>query len=201
MGATTRPVSRAVVGLMLLVAVAGCSDQADTPLRSPASDPATSPSVDPFALLRRPWAHPPVAPGSACPVTTDVQRPDRAIGPLLGAGPARPARLGTGAVLEYVAAEGGWRDRSRGGQKVMWAVDPAVDVPVLVRGRRLDGPGDLAFEDPAEPELRIAPGFHEGQPGANLHGIVIIRSLVPRSSAGVGSRSQRRRNRLKNSCA
>lgn len=35
----------------------------------------------------------------------------------------------------------------------------------MIRGRRLDGPGELAFEDPALPELVLNTGTYEGQPG------------------------------------
>jgi hypothetical protein len=95
-----------------------------------------------------------------------VQQPDPGLGPLWGTGPARPAGLATGAVLDYESpADGAWVDRSWGGQKILWAVDPATTGAVLVRGRRLDGPGDLAFEDPPRAELVLNVGAYEGQPG------------------------------------
>jgi hypothetical protein len=157
-----------LVGLALMVTLAGCAGRADTsPQLSPTGPAASSPSADPFAALRRPWAHPPIPSGAACPVTTEVQSPDPELGPLLGTGPARAAGLGAGAVLEYVSPTAGatWRDRSWGGQKVLWAVDPAELGPVLIRGRRLDGPGEVAFEDPAQPELHLNTSSYEGQGG------------------------------------
>ncbi|HET8660684.1 MAG TPA: hypothetical protein VFM55_16980 [Micromonosporaceae bacterium] len=100
-------------------------------------------------------------------MTSRTQRPDPALGPLFGAGPARPAGLAPGAVLAYLAPaeHSGWTDRTWGGQKVLWAVDPATTGPVLVRGRRLDGPEPLAFEDPPLPELLLNTDPYEGQPG------------------------------------
>lgn len=56
--------------------------------------------------------------------------------------------------LGYVAPTGNaWSDRAWGGQKVLWVVDPAVVEDVLVRGYQLDGPHQLAFGDPASPQL------------------------------------------------
>jgi hypothetical protein len=116
--------------------------------------------------LRRPWSHPSV-PSGTCPVTGALQQPDPGLGPLLGDGPARPAGIGAGGVLNYDAptANTAWQDRTWGGQKVLWAVDPAVQGPVLVRGRRLDAAGELAFEDPAKPELVLNTTSYEGQSG------------------------------------
>jgi hypothetical protein len=160
--------NRTVLTVAALLAVSGCDDPPDVAPRPSPTGPTASPSApDAFAALRRPWAHPTVASGAACPVTAEVQRPDPGLGPLLGTGPARPAGLGTGAVLDYESpAQGGtWTDRTWGGQKVLWAVDPSVDGAVLVRGRRLDGPGALAFEDPARAELRLNTGSYEGRTG------------------------------------
>jgi hypothetical protein len=68
-------------------------------------------------------------------------------------------------VLEYLAPVEGsdWIDQAWGGQKVLWAVDPAWRGPVLVRGRRLDAPGGLAFEDPAQPELLLNTDSYQGR--------------------------------------
>jgi hypothetical protein len=152
--------------LALVVTIHGCGAAEDP--RPDASGPVATraASADPLLVLRRPWAHPTLAAGAACPVSTEVERPDPGLGPLLGTGPARPAGLGAGAVLEYESPTvGSWVDRSWAGQKVLWAVDPALSGPVLVRGRRLDGAGDLAFEDPARPELLLNTSSYEGRSG------------------------------------
>jgi hypothetical protein len=46
------------------------------------------------------------------------------------------------------------------GQKVFWYVLPTYRGPVLLRGRRLDGPEEMRFDGGREPprEIRIAPG-------------------------------------------
>ena len=142
--------------------VGGCTEPSGT---GPSSSPAP-PGGGSVQLLRRPWSHPTVA-GGSCPVTTVVQRPDPGRGPLFGDGPVRPAGLGAGGVLSYEAPTENtvWQDRTWGGQKVLWAVDPAVQGPVLVRGRRLDAAGEVAFEDPARPELLLNTTPYEGQSG------------------------------------
>lgn len=38
-----------------------------------------------------------------------------------------------------------------GGQKVLWVVDPAYHGPVLIRGRRIDGPEGLRFDRGVNP--------------------------------------------------
>ena len=145
----TGAANRIVLTVAVLAVVSGCDDPPDAAPQPSITGPTASAStVDPFAALRRPWVHPSVTSAAACPVATEVEQPDPALGPLLGTGP-RPAGIGTGAVLDYESPTqgGNWTDRTWGGQKVLWAVDPSVDGPVLVRGRQLDGPGGLAFED------------------------------------------------------
>jgi hypothetical protein len=135
--------NRIAVTVAALVVVSGCDDPPDAaPQPSVTGSTASASTADAFAALRRPWAHPSVAPGAACPVAAEVQQPDPGLGPLLGNGTGATCGLGTGAVLEYEspALGGNWTDRTWGGQKVLWAVDPTVDGPVLVRGRQLDGP-------------------------------------------------------------
>nr|BFE87442.1 hypothetical protein GCM10020093_100430 [Planobispora longispora] len=103
--------------------------------------------------------------GERCPVTTETTRPDPELAPLQGTGRAGPVGLGADGRLEYLHPDdGGWTDRSWGGQKVLWAVDPGLDTLVLVRGRRLDGPGEVAFGDPAAPELLLDPA-EDAKPG------------------------------------
>lgn len=158
-------VSRVTAAWVIMLAT-GCTasgQPADRITNSPQAD--VSPSADLVAALRRPWAQPQLPAGEPCPVTQVVSMPDPALAGLWGTGPARPALLGNG-VLDYVSPDQTvWVDRSWGGRKVLWAVDPAERGVVLIRGRQLDGPGLLAFEDPAIPELVLIPGEYEGLPG------------------------------------
>jgi hypothetical protein len=157
----TAPVEPApVVTTPSIVAGAGSSG-------SPAPTPTDALAAAGYAALRRPWAHPAVPAGKPCPVTTTWTEPDPELGRMLGSGRARPVGLAAGAVLDFVGPgqPSQWVDRTWGGQKVLWAVDPAVVGPVLIRGRRLDGPGRLAFEDPAILELVLNTDDYEGRPG------------------------------------
>jgi hypothetical protein len=156
--------SGVMLAMLAILLVEGCSGS-DEP--KPGSSPTASADLDPSAALRRPWAQATIPAGGTCPVTAAVTRPDPDLGSLLGDGPARPAGLGADAVLRYFspAEQSDWMDQSWGGQKVLWAVDPGYSGPVLVRGRRLDAPGELAFEDPAQPELLLNTEPYEGRPG------------------------------------
>jgi hypothetical protein len=66
------------------------------------------------------------------------------VSPAFGPGPAYPtlASEGGGAVLHYLASWGyeGWD-----GTKLLWTVPKYVG-PYIVRGRQLDGPGELRFD-------------------------------------------------------
>ncbi|MDP9818297.1 hypothetical protein [Spirilliplanes yamanashiensis] len=155
---------------MLTLLGAGCTGQDDAAHKSgsggrAASAPAApSAEVDRYASVRRPWAVAPLAARERCPVTRHRAQPDPRLAGLWGDGPARPAGLGPGAVLEYMAAAA-WKDATWGGAKVLWAVDPAVTGLVLIRGKRLDAPGQVAFEDPPTPELGIDVDRYQGLSG------------------------------------
>lgn len=132
-------------------------DDEDTKAASPGATGANT-AADVAALRGRPWVVPHLTPSAECPVTRAKHRPDPDLGDIWGNGPVGPVGLVDG-VLDYVAPDrtGVWRDRGWGGMKVLWAVDPKVAAPVLVRGRQLDGTNEVRFEDPARPELVLDP--------------------------------------------
>lgn len=104
----------------------------------------------------RPVDLPLVLPGGSCPVTTTTHAPDPAFGAVLGSGPAGPVGMKEG-VLSYVGPTSpSWSDPWWGGQKVLWVVDPAVVGEVVVTGRQLDGPHEIAFNDPTVSRLVLA---------------------------------------------
>jgi hypothetical protein len=114
-------------------------------------------SGDSWAALRaRPVRLPTIAAGSSCPVV-----PGKTVsphfGPALGDGPLYPAGFGTEGVARLQGAnqEGGWYFI-----KVLWVADPVYKGPALVRGGRIDAPGEVRFEggpDPAR-DLPLDPG-------------------------------------------
>lgn len=104
--------------------------------------------------LRRPLQVPTLEAGGACPKAVGRSAAP-AYGPALGDGPVYAVGLGTAGVLRYSGVqEGGWFY-----QKVLFAVAPAYRGPVLIRGRQLDGPNEVRFNQGDDPpaELQLAP--------------------------------------------
>jgi hypothetical protein len=126
---------------------------------------AAASSTTGWAKLRRPLHLPRLAAGSRCPVSA-VNRQARfgAFGTAGGIGPGPAYPIGfiqPGSVLQIAppASSTDFANSAWGGQKVLWLVTPAYRGPVLIRGRRLDGPQLVRFEGagmrvPPE-ELRI----------------------------------------------
>jgi hypothetical protein len=119
---------------------------------------------DDWAKLRRPLDLPTIGAGVPCPVSPIDERFDfgrYGVAPGIGPGPAWPVGLAQpGSVLRftYPPPPGSLMYGSEwSGNKVLWFVSPAVVGPVLVRGRRIDGPGEVRFDldkNPS-PELRL----------------------------------------------
>jgi hypothetical protein len=129
---------------------------------------------DPWAPLRRRLDLPRLASGAPCPASgidasVDWEAARIFGGSGIGPGPVYPGLGGA----PFLSAP---RDTQYGGpwhgQKVFWYVLPSYDGPVLIRGRRLDGPEWMRFDGgrlPA-PELRIEPGetvSWDGQPAGS----------------------------------
>ena len=117
---------------------------------------------DDWAALKRPFHLPKLAAGAVCPVS----RVDRHIdwnrahifgrsgigpGPVYAGLGFQSGRLQATSDVEY---SGRWY-----GQKVFWYVLPRYRGPILIRGRRLDGPQQLGFNGSKTPqsELQIQP--------------------------------------------
>jgi len=127
--------------------------------------------VDPWEALRRPLALPRLDSGAPCPVsavdtTVDWDSANIFGGSGIGPGPVYPG-LGTTTVLTVQP------DRQTGGPwyagKVLWYVAPSYTGPVLIRGRRLDGPEWMRFGGGKQStdELRIDEGetvYWSGRP-------------------------------------
>jgi hypothetical protein len=118
-------------------------------------------------LLRRPLHLPTLGSGSSCPAS-------RARGTLgfygslaFGPGPAYPtlAAESDHAVLQYLV---GWGDDGWDGTKALWTV-PSYYGPYVVRGRQLDGPGELRFDQGPAWTRRMNPELRLVGPEADLH--------------------------------
>jgi hypothetical protein len=114
--------------------------------------------VDSWDRLERPLRIPSIKAGTRCPTspsTSDLSRlgfDPPFTGPAWGPGPAYPAGLGGGSYprLQFAhppPAGSGWEGSGWGGTKVIWLVAAGYRGPVLVRGRQLDGPNDVRFEN------------------------------------------------------
>lgn len=125
-----------------------------------------------WAKLHRPLRLYRLAPGAACPVSQidpriDWERINIFGGSGIGRGPVYPGLGGSGGRMYArpdVQYGGVWADG-----KVFWYVRPSYQGPILIRGRRLDGPQWLRFNGRRLPprELLIKPRetvAWEGQP-------------------------------------
>lgn len=114
----------------------------------------TYPTGDAVAkmLEDRPLHIPTIAAGSSCP-TTQVKQVSADFGPAQGAGPAYATigaeKIPPHAVFYYADAQHfgteAQTNKGWGGQKVLWFINPGYKGLVLVRGRQLDGPHQVRF--------------------------------------------------------
>ncbi|MGA7731876.1 MAG: hypothetical protein WCD37_11475 [Chloroflexia bacterium] len=119
--------------------------------RYPNGEPVAGGDV--WATLRaRPLKMTSIAAGSTCPA-----EPARAVNPkvglALGTGPAYPVGFSPEGVYDYggTIEEGGWYLL-----KVLWVADPdAYSGPILIRGRQIDGPGELRFDRGDDPPKEL----------------------------------------------
>lgn len=139
--------TRSAPALAILVLVVGCSRGGET-------TPTVTAAPDPLDPLTRELSIPQLEPGAPCPRTRGREiSPDFAPG--LGNGPAYPVGLGRNGILDEVEPPERFESREWGGQKVLWVVDPRYDGPVLIRGRQLDGPNEVRFDEGDVPPRRI----------------------------------------------
>jgi hypothetical protein len=105
------------------------------------------PAADAQASLERPIELPAHVRGE-CPVS-ETSREVPFTSPLLGGGAIYVAGAGTRAIGTARESGGFWF------LKTLWVADPREQGPVLVRGRRLDAPGDLRFGGGSSPSLQL----------------------------------------------
>ncbi len=149
----------AAVALLLVVAlVLGAAGVwlGTTPTASPSPSSravALPPTTINWPALRRPLHLPSLAAGASCPVT-----PGQTIVPglpaMAGDGPLHPlTSAGSGGTVYYDSPSAAGPQ----GVVVTWVAAPGVTGPALVRGRRLDGAGALAFGRDEYAELQLTP--------------------------------------------
>ena len=123
-------------------------------------------------LVRRPLRIPAIAAGTPCPASEPTGASDSYGGPHFGPGPAYPT-LGVRdghASLAYLV---GWGYDGWDGTKLLWTV-PNYRGPYIVRGRQLDGPGVLQFDQGPQwsgklhAELRLVGPYADLNPAATF---------------------------------
>lgn len=120
---------------------------------------------NPWEALHRPVRIPRIASGGACPVSPTQAA--SALNPglggyVLGRGPAYAGAFPQDSTVHYASSTGeagGWR-----GFKVLWIVRPAYRGRLLIRGRQLDGPGEIRFTFGREKRIHRW-GTGSGAPG------------------------------------
>ena len=151
---------RMLAGAIACVFLSACTGGRDEGSMSvgPSAAPLLNPTAS-IAALHRPLQVPRIATGEPCPVTLRRHLPDPALGPIQGDGPAGATGIEPDGTLRYVApmSSDAVTDKSWGVAKALWEVDSTVSGSVLVRGRQLDGPHEVRFNDPAADELVLEP--------------------------------------------
>lgn len=118
-------------------------------LATPGSEPGASGAVPDRALNL-----PTVGVDAACPVTQGSTAVDSGL-PLLGEGPLRLSLAEADGTAYFESTPGGpWK-----AIQVLWTAEPGFSASAVVRGARLDTPGELGFGDPTDPArvLRVRP--------------------------------------------
>jgi len=155
-----RVAARAAPAAALILALGGAAFAA--PTRQPT-----------WRSLHRPLHIRHIAPGTPCPTSQpdprgDLSRFPGLVGTAWGRGPAYPGGLGNDKpVLIYVyppLPTSEWAGSEWSGQKVNWITNPSFRGRILIRGRQLDGPNELRFNNGRVPprEMRVigrGPGY------------------------------------------
>jgi hypothetical protein len=136
--------------LVLMVGAVACTTgRSSVPDASLVPSPAESSAVSELRL--RPLTLPVLGAGESCPVTREVSSPSKDLGQLWGTGPARPA-LGNAPHIG-IAPPSNYGSKLWGGNKVLWALSADSSRVALVRGRQLDGPALVGFDQGDVPAL------------------------------------------------
>jgi hypothetical protein len=129
--------------------------------------------------LERPLRLPRLGRGAKCPTTSGRRIDNGQFGGIaLGRGPVEPLIAMAGDLVHGVIAfhhRNGWWDA-----KTLWFSRPGYRGPVLIRGRRLDAPGQIVFgEQPSliDPQLPPGPTLNGTNGWREWPGGTFIRSL------------------------
>jgi hypothetical protein len=149
--------------LLSAVLLAGCTSTLVTPPNASATAAAQAARTDQVGnvlgpvtdaatwtrLEARPLRLPSLAPGTPCPVSSSATYPGSATAAAFGDGPVFAVTGGSAIGLGPAGTDG-----LRGG-KVLWSARPEYSGPALIRGARLDGPGEVRFSGGTSTALRF----------------------------------------------
>jgi hypothetical protein len=154
--------------LLALLLLAGCAGGASAPSGVPTPTvlrPSGTP--DPLTLLQQRSLHlPALAPGEACVAAPGKQvSPD--LGPALGKGPIYLVGYGTHGIISIFNGneDGGWYYL-----KTLWAAPPDFHGLFLLRGRQIDGAGEVRFSRDVTANPAPQAEFSSEQAGGTLSG-------------------------------
>ena len=132
---------------ILLLALSSCTPQAPT-----GRNTATSSPTDPWAHLRRAITLPKLPSGSACPRSTGKEIDTKVFGGFyLGPGPYYANIVATRDAQGIYHWEDARPDDEWQFLKTHWTAPPTYFGAALIRGRRLDGTGDVRFNGDDQP--------------------------------------------------
>ncbi|HEX8991754.1 MAG TPA: hypothetical protein VF784_08750 [Anaerolineales bacterium] len=143
------------LALFLGTLTAACAPRAPLP---PTAAPTATVTPDATALLRkRPLQLLKLEAGSPCP-RLHARQITPAYGIALGDGPAYVAGFTADGILDMSfppPTDTPFYGSQWSGAKVLWFIDPAYSGPVLIRGGRLDAPGELRFDNGLNPPSQL----------------------------------------------
>jgi len=140
--------------LIVIFILAGCAPAPSAPTTSPLPlhtlDPAVNLKNRPVQLLK-------LEPGTQCP-RAHPRQVNLDFGPAIGDGPAYAAGFDGNGILNIsfpAGTETPFYGSEWSGAKVLWIVDPVYRGPLLIRGGRMDGSGQVRFENGSEPPSEL----------------------------------------------
>lgn len=142
--------------VVLVLLMGACAPAVTAPTATPVPlhtlDPASQLSNRPLQLVK-------LEAGAECP-RAHPRQVSADFGVAIGDGPAYAAGFSVDGILNIsfpAPTETPFHGSEWSGAKVLWIVDPVYRGPLLIRGGRLDGPGQVRFETGAEPpfDLRL----------------------------------------------
>jgi hypothetical protein len=174
----TRGTMRLLALLLVAICFGACQPFPSASHTSAPTPTPTAPTITWDELVQRPLHIPAISAGATCP-RDHGHFIDAAFAPGVGSGPVYAVGfLGqTDGILPYAPPQN-YHSATWGGEKTLWAIAPSYRGAVIVRGRQLDGPHEIRFDNgldehgvyweaTLQPFLRLMGGEKYATPGGN----------------------------------